>query len=113
MFVFARAETGFNHVGEEKYEPRLLHFKGKRVRKMLCTPFAGLSAEYIPAEPAYLSIYVENYNNVRTKTKQKSMGSSGKFQCPLSLPYETLLLTYSSHIGLVSLTPAVFDAVLP
>ena len=31
--VLPRAETGFNHVGEENYEPRLLHFKGKRVRK--------------------------------------------------------------------------------
>ena len=27
-----RAESGFTHVEPEKYEPRLLHFKGLRVR---------------------------------------------------------------------------------
>lgn len=29
--VYYRAESGFNHVEPEKYEPRLLHFKGLRV----------------------------------------------------------------------------------
>lgn len=32
LFVFiGRAETGFKHVEAEKYPPRLLHFKGKKV----------------------------------------------------------------------------------
>ena len=29
------AESGFNHVEPEKYEPRLLHFKGLRVCHMV------------------------------------------------------------------------------
>lgn len=32
--LFSRAESGFNHVEDEKYEPRLLHFKGKKVRNI-------------------------------------------------------------------------------
>ena len=31
LFLTGRAESGFRHVEAEKYPPRLLHFKGKRV----------------------------------------------------------------------------------
>lgn len=35
LTLVCRAETGFNHVEPEKYEPRLLHFKGSKVRTSL------------------------------------------------------------------------------
>ena len=31
LLLTGRAESGFRHVEAEKYPPRLLHFKGKRV----------------------------------------------------------------------------------
>lgn len=31
LLLTGRAESGFRHVEPEKYPPRLLHFKGKRV----------------------------------------------------------------------------------
>lgn len=54
MFVFCcvyitaallgnRAESGFTHVEPEKYEPRLLHIKGKKVNKLYICTCSGIS----------------------------------------------------------------------
>lgn len=82
-----RAESGFTHVEPEKYEPRLLHIKGKKVKHSIHACEVGLPS-LCRLCVCLDTLHVLSQDNVRieeVKLRRKYLNSGDVFILDLGL----------------------------